>query len=104
LQSPTKAHPGGAAEMPRAFGLHLPLGAARRVFSAGPATGALSPDQATSWKSWVVVPRALGFHVSRETKDGNCFEFLLNEVRAVKVFRKRELADAACAEANGALS
>ncbi len=53
-----------------------------------------------TWKPWAVVPRARGFHVSRETESGDSREFLRNEVRAVKVFRKRELADAACAAAN----
>jgi len=57
------------------------------------------PAPAVSGEPWQVVERANGFHVSRESGSG-ATEFLRNEVRAVKVFRKRELAQAACAQAN----
>ena len=64
------------------------------------ATHAAPASIPDAWKPWQVVPRALGFHVSRETESGAAREFLRNEVRGVKVFRKRELADAARNAAN----
>lgn len=54
-----------------------------------------------TWGPWTVAERANGFHVSRESANGTRTEALLNDVGRTKVFRKRELADAACAEANG---
>jgi hypothetical protein len=61
----------------------------------------LPPAQipAVSWGRWEVVPRSNGFHVSRESAGGRV-EVLLNEVRKLKVFRSRPLADKACAAAN----
>jgi hypothetical protein len=55
----------------------------------------------TAWGPWGVVPRAHGFHVSREAVNGTRTEALTNEVGRTKVFRKRELADAACLRKNG---
>jgi hypothetical protein len=55
---------------------------------------------AVSWLPWTVVPRAHGFHVSREAAAGGKVEFLRNEVRAVKVFRSEAAAVKACRQAN----
>jgi|GEM_PF-6592366 len=55
-----------------------------------------------SWLPWQVVERTHGWHVSRESVSGARTEALRNEVRGVKVFRKRELAQAACDKANAA--
>lgn len=73
-----RAAPGGAAEMPRAFGLRLPAAQVPSVV----------------WTPWQVVTRAHGFHVSRESISGAHTEFARNEVRAVKVFRSQEKAQA----------
>lgn len=56
---------------------------------------------AVAWSPWQVVDREHGFHVSRESGSGASVDFLRNEVREVKIFRKRELALAACAKAKG---
>jgi hypothetical protein len=53
-----------------------------------------------SWGKWNVVPRTNGFHVSRESANGARTEALLNDVGRTKIFRRRELADAACTAAN----
>lgn len=55
---------------------------------------------AVSWLPWSVVPRAHGFHVSREAAGGASTEFLRNEVRQVKVFRSELAAVKACQKAN----
>lgn len=52
------------------------------------------------WGQWTVVPRTNGFHVSRESANGTRTEALLNDVGRTKVFRRRELAQAACDRAN----
>lgn len=56
-----------------------------------------STTDATPWRS---VERARGFHVSRETQGRT--EFLLNEVRRVRIFRKPETAQQAADRANKA--
>lgn len=76
--------PGGAAEAPAYLGLRLPPNAIPPI----------------SWAAWEVVERAHGFHVSRESIGGTRTEFLRNEVGDIKIFRKRSLADVACAGAN----
>jgi hypothetical protein len=53
-----------------------------------------------SWLPWQVVERTNGFAVSRESVSGTAREWVRNEVRKAKVFRKRELAQAACDKAN----
>lgn len=58
----------------------------------------------TEWKPWEVVPRARGFHVSRESSDGQQHEFLLNSVRKVTIFRSPQLAAQACDKANATKS
>ena len=55
---------------------------------------------AVAWGRWEVVPRAKGFHVSRESANGTRTEALTNEVGRIKVFRKHALAATACAQAN----
>lgn len=55
---------------------------------------------AVVWCAWQVVERANGFHVSRESISGARTEALENAVGRTKVFRRRELALAACASAN----
>lgn len=52
------------------------------------------------WGAWTVVERANGFHVSRESANGSRTEALLNDVGRTRIFRKRPLAEKACAEAN----
>lgn len=76
---------------------------AERSARKGAALGLRLPGAAIppiSWNAWQVVERAHGFHVSRESGSGIVTEFLRNEVGGLKVFRKRPLADAACAKAN----
>jgi hypothetical protein len=61
------------------------------------------PQQpAVVWNRWAVVAREHGFHVSRESASGARTEALTNEVGRTKIFRSKALADAACAQANGA--
>jgi hypothetical protein len=63
---------------------------------------------AVAWGAWVVVDREHGFHVSREGRRaiaGSAAaevhgQTLLNEVGKTKIFRRRELAQAACDRAN----
>lgn len=76
-------HHAGPARTGAALGLRLPAGAIPPI----------------SWGAWTVVPRANGFHVSRESIGGTRTEFVRNEVGGVKVFRKRHLADLACTQA-----
>jgi hypothetical protein len=76
---------------PHGLGLRLP--------PQPPATPA-----GVTWKPWQVNDRAQGHHVSREAADGSAHEFVRNEVGAVKVFRKRDLAQAVCDARNGAVS
>jgi hypothetical protein len=83
------AQPGGAFEMPHGFGLRMPI--------AGATAPAAAP---VAWKQWEVTMRAKGFHVSRETRDGSRTEFLLNEVRRVRIFRRLQSAMDACNDAN----
>lgn len=74
-----------------------------RTARKGASLGLRLPSAAVppiSWNAWQVVERANGFHVSRESGSGTATEFLRNEVGGVKVFRKRALATAACAQAN----
>jgi hypothetical protein len=71
--------------MPRSFGVYL-----------------TQPEPALQWKPREVVKRARGWHVSRETRDGQKTEFVLNEVRRVCIFRRLETAIAACVAANKA--
>jgi hypothetical protein len=74
------------------------------VATAGrlPAGLRLRPGTAPAvvWQAWQVTARAKGFHVSRESITGAQREFLRNEVSQVRVFRKLEKAQAACAQAN----
>jgi hypothetical protein len=86
-------HSGGAIEFPPSFGMSLPLGGT-----------VIAPAAAPQWRAWEVVKRARGWHVSRETKDGAKHEFVLNEVRRVRIFRSVESAIAACNSANRAAS
>lgn len=77
--------------------------------TARPALGLRIPrpeQPAIAWLPWQVVDRdGCGFHVSREAASGqHTPEALKNEVGRVKVFRKRELAQAACDRANGSAS
>jgi hypothetical protein len=53
-----------------------------------------------AWADWQVVTRAHGFHVSREAIDGTRREFLLNDIREVKIFRAGPAAIRACEQAN----
>lgn len=62
------------------------------------------PATPATWTAWQVVRRERGFHVSRATTSGDATEFLRNEVRQVKFFRKRACAQAACDKANGSAS
>ena len=55
---------------------------------------------ATTWGPWQVVARANGFHVSRESANDQRTEAHLNAVGRTMIFRRRELADAACAKLN----
>lgn len=77
--------------------------------TARPALGLRIPrpeQPAVAWLPWQVVDRDGGcFHVSREAASGQHIpQALTNEVGRIKIFRKRELAQAACAAANGAAS
>jgi hypothetical protein len=85
--------PGGALELPHSFGLRLPVGGS-----------AIAPAAPAEWRAWEVVKRARGWHVSRETRDGSKREFVLNEVRRVRIFRNVESAITACNSANRAAS
>jgi hypothetical protein len=58
------------------------------------------PVESVAWADWQVVTRSHGFHVSREAIDGTRREFLLNDVREVKIFRSGPAAIRACEEAN----
>jgi hypothetical protein len=73
--------------------------------SASPALGlriARPAQPAIAWLPWQVVDRERGFHVSREAASGqHIAQALTNEVGKTKIFRKRELAQAACDSANG---
>lgn len=55
---------------------------------------------AIAWNPWQVVPRAKGYHVSRESASGAHTEALTNQVGRTKVFRSRMLAEQACAHHN----
>jgi hypothetical protein len=68
---------------------------------ASPVPGMRLPPVARSagGAQWQVTDRANGFHVSREADDGRT-ETLNNEVGKIRIFRKRMLAEQACAAAN----
>lgn len=60
-----------------------------------------SARPAELWQPWQVITRTNGFHVSREAANGQRTEALTNSVGRTHIFRKRELAQAACDRANG---
>jgi hypothetical protein len=89
MQHSQPNEPRSRAEAIASLGLRLPAASLPRALAAPGVT----------WGSWQTVPRAKGFHVSRESSAGQV-EAILNTVGRTKVFRSQVLADKAAAAEN----